>query len=165
MKIKELPQKDWIITFEAIDCCGKTSLIRKFNESTDYSYLLRDRSTISVRAYANKFNRGNIKINKSEHHISSYKWHLLVYLTATKEDVQKRQAVKNDGWNSEDYDIDKKLFEEALKNSEYSKVLRLNSSYMSYDEEIQTIINEMLRYENIDNLRKKYRDYFIEEVE
>jgi hypothetical protein len=143
------PKFCWIITFEGTsDCTGKTSLITEFNRITNYSCILRDRGSLSVRAYAEKFNRQlSPTILDREKEIESSKCHLLVYLTASKKDVIKRQEKKNDGWNSKDYSKDKKLFNKALKKSAYKRIIKLNSSKLSLDEEVRKILLKIKKYE------------------
>lgn len=144
----------WIITFEgSCDCTGKTTLINEFNKSTNFKHLLRDRGTLSTRAYAKKFGRDIGDFDNIEHYIADYPYHLLVYMTADKADVIERQNKKNDGWNPEDYDLDKSLFDEMLQSSYYHNVVFLNSSEQTYQEEIDTILKRIQeteeRYESI----------------
>lgn len=155
------PKNKWIITFEgSSDCTGKTTLINEFNKITNFSHLLRDRGTLSTRAYARKFNREiGDDFSQIETFINSYPYHLLVYLTASKEDVAKRQALKNDGYDANDYDIDKTLFDRCLASSKYKKIIKLNSSEMSVSEEIEEILNDIKYYELIDDIKKAAKEY------
>lgn len=150
------PKHKWIITFEgSSDCTGKTTLINAFNKSTNYSHLLRDRGTLSTRAYARKFNREiEDDFSEIEKFINSFPYHLLVYLTATKEDVQKRQAIKNDGYDADDYDLDKTLFDRCLAQSKYKKVVKLNSSEMTIHEEIDEILEAIKYYELAEDIKQ-----------
>lgn len=146
----------WIITFEgSCDCTGKTTLINKFNQATNFKHLLRDRGTLSTRAYAKKFGRDIGDFDDIEKYIANYPYHLLVYMTADKVDVIERQKIKNDGWNSNDYDLDTSLFDEMLHNSYYHNVVFLNSSERTYDEEIEAILERLQetekRYKHIEN--------------
>lgn len=154
------PKNKWIITFEgSSDCTGKTTLINEFNKVTNFSHLLRDRGTLSTRAYARKFGRElEDDFKQIEEHINSFPYHLLVYLTASKEDVKKRQELKNDGYDPEDYDVDKTLFDRCLASSKYKKVIKLNSSEMSIKEEIDEILDSIKYYELIDDIKKAAKD-------
>lgn len=155
------PKNKWIITFEgSSDCTGKTTLINEFNKITNYSHLLRDRGTLSTRAYARKFGREiEDDFQQIESFINSYPYHLLVYLTASKEDVKKRQSIKNDGYDANDYDIDKSLFDKCLVTSKYKKVIKLNSSEMTINEEIEKILNDIQFYELADDIKKEINNY------
>ena len=155
------PKNKWIITFEgSSDCTGKTTLINEFNKVTNYSHLLRDRGTLSTRAYARKFGREiEDDFQQIENFINSYPYHLLVYLTASKEDVKKRQSIKNDGYDANDYDIDKSLFDKCLATSKYKKVIKLNSSEMTINEEIEKILDDIQFYELADDIKKEINNY------
>lgn len=52
------------IAFEGVDKSGKTTLMRKFNEKTNYKYLCVDRFLISSLVYDRIFNRGRRKYFK-----------------------------------------------------------------------------------------------------
>ena len=155
------PKNKWIITFEgSSDCTGKTTLINEFNKVTNYSHLLRDRGTLSTRAYARKFGREiEDDFQQIESFINSYPYHLLVYLTASKEDVKKRQSIKNDGYDANDYDIDKSLFDKCLATSKYKKIIKLNSSEMTINEEIEKILDDIQFYELADDIKKEINNY------
>lgn len=155
------PKNKWIITFEgSSDCTGKTTLINEFNKVTNYSHLLRDRGTLSTRAYARKFGREiEDDFQQIESFINSYPYHLLVYLTASKEDVKKRQSIKNDGYDANDYDIDKSLFDKCLATSKYKKIIKLNSSEMTINEEIENILDDIQFYELADDIKKEINNY------
>ena len=155
------PKNKWIITFEgSSDCTGKTTLINEFNKVTNYSHLLRDRGTLSTRAYARKFGREiEDDFQQIESFINSYPYHLLVYLTASKEDVKKRQSIKNDGYDATDYDIDKSLFDKCLATSKYKKIIKLNSSEMTINEEIEKILDDIQFYELADDIKKEINNY------
>lgn len=157
------PKHQWIISFEgSSDCTGKTTLINAFNKATNYNHLLDDRRTLSTRAYSIKFNRTkNGDFKDIEKHLASYPYHLLVYLTASKEDVVKRQAIKNDGYDANDYDLDKSLFDRCLNSSQYKKVVKLNSSEMTVDEEISEILDAIKLYELAYEIEKE-AEYYIE---
>lgn len=157
------PKHKWIITFEgSSDCTGKTTLINSFNKVTDYSHLLRDRGTLSTRAYARKFSRKiGDDFKEIEEYINKFQFHLLVYLTASKEDVVERQAIKNDGYDANDYDLDKSLFDRCLNSSKYKKVVKLNSSEMTIDEEISEILDAIKLYELAYEIEKE-AEYYIE---
>ena len=155
------PKNQWIISFEgSSDCTGKTTLINAFNKATNYNHLLDDRRTLSTRAYSIKFNRTeNGDFKDIEKHLASYPYHLLVYLTASKEDVVKRQSVKNDGYDANDYDLDKTLFDRCLSSSQYKKVIKLNSSEMTVDEEVEAILDDIKFYELADDIKKAINNY------
>lgn len=157
------PKHKWIITFEgSSDCTGKTTLINSFNKVTNYSHLLRDRGSLSTRAYARKFSREiGDDFKEIEEYINNFPFHLLVYLTASKEDVVKRQAIKNDGYDANDYDLDKTLFDRCLNSSQYKKVVKLNSSEMTIDEEILEILDAIKLYELAYDIKKE-AEYYIE---
>lgn len=157
------PKHQWIISFEgSSDCTGKTTLINAFNKATNYNHLLDDRRTLSTRAYSIKFNRTkNGDFKDIEKHLASYPYHLLVYLTASKEDVVKRQSIKNDGYDANDYDLDKSLFDRCLNSSQYKKVVKLNSSEMTIDEEISEILDAIKLYELAYDIKKE-AEYYIE---
>ena len=157
------PKHQWIISFEgSSDCTGKTTLINAFNKATNYNHLLDDRRTLSTRAYSIKFNRTkNGDFKDIEKHLASYPYHLLVYLTASKEDVIKRQSVKNDGYDANDYDLDKSLFDKCLASSQYKRVVKLNSSEMTVDEEISEILDAIKLYELAYEIEKE-AEYYIE---
>ena len=84
---------------------------------------------------------------------------MLVYLTASKEDVKKRQSIKNDGYDANDYDIDKSLFDKCLATSKYKKVIKLNSSEMTINEEIEKILDDIQFYELADDIKKEINNY------
>ena len=155
------PKHQWIISFEgSSDCTGKTTLINAFNKATNYNHLLDDRRTLSTRAYSIKFNRTkNGDFKDIEKHLASYPYHLLVYLTASKEDVIKRQSIKNDGYDANDYDLDKSLFDRCLNSSQYKKVVKLNSSEMTIDEEISEILDAIKLYELAYEIEKEAELY------
>lgn len=155
------PKHQWIISFEgSSDCTGKTTLINAFNKATNYNHLLDDRRTLSTRAYSIKFNRTkNGDFKDIEKHLASYPYHLLVYLTASKEDVVKRQSIKNDGYDANDYDLDKSLFDSCLNSSQYKKVVKLNSSEMTIDEEILEILDAIKLYELAYEIEKEAKLY------
>lgn len=157
------PKHKWIITFEgSSDCTGKTTLINSFNKVTNYSHLLRDRGTLSTRAYARKFSREiGDDFKEIEEHINKFPFHLLVYLTASKKDVVERQAIKNDGYDANDYDLDKSLFDRCLNSSKYKKIVKLNSSEMTVDEEILEILDAIKLYELAYDIEKE-AEYYIE---
>ena len=135
-------------------------LINEFNKVTNYSHLLRDRGTLSTRAYARKFGREiEDDFQQIENFINSYPYHLLVYLTASKEDVKKRQSIKNDGYDANDYDIDKSLFDKCLATSKYKKIIKLNSSEMTINEEIEKILDDIQFYELADDIKKAINNY------
>lgn len=155
------PKHKWIITFEgSSDCTGKTTLINEFNKVTNYSHLLRDRGTLSTRAYARKFNREiGDDFEEIEEYINKFQFHLLVYLTASKEDVKKRQSIKNDGYDANDYDIDKSLFDKCLATSNYNKVIKLNSSEMTINEEIKNVLDAIKFYELAYDIKREINNY------
>lgn len=157
----------WIITFEgSCDCTGKTSLINKFNQATNFKHLLRDRGTLSTRAYAKKFGRDIGDFDDIEKYIADYPYHLLVYMTANKEDVVKRQEEKNDGWNSDDYDLDTSLFDEMLHDSYYHNVVFLNSSEMTYEQEIEKILKKIHETEKrYDDIRKSTENLKMKDID
>ena len=84
---------------------------------------------------------------------------MLVYLTASKEDVKKRQSIKNDGYDANDYDIDKSLFDKCLATSKYKKIIKLNSSEMTINEEIEKILDDIQFYELADDIKKEINNY------
>ena len=84
---------------------------------------------------------------------------MLVYLTASKEDVKKRQSIKNDGYDANDYDIDKSLFDKCLATSKYKKIVKLNSSEMTINEEIENILDNIKFYELADDIKKAINNY------
>ena len=170
------PKNKWIITFEgSSDCTGKTTLINEFNKVTNYSHLLRDRGTLSTRAYARKFGREiEDDFQLIESFINSYPYHLLVYLTASKEDVKKRQSIKNDGYDANDYDIDKsKLVKRSYNDTttlatvfygivyliiEFFDSIKINlkdNIYLIIGFFIITIIYELFIYLSISNANKE----------
>lgn len=132
----------WLIITDGIDCSGKSTFIKEFNKTTNYSTWIIDRSTVSVRAYAKKFNRNIPNPFNLEYIISTYPYHLFIRFIASKEDTIERQNLKNDGYDSSDYDKDMKLFSEAQQETPFRQII-LNSSDKTTSEEVQTVIDRI----------------------
>lgn len=51
--------KPWLVLFEGQDESGKTTLMKKFNEYTNFKHTVVDRAFISTAVYNTKFSRDN----------------------------------------------------------------------------------------------------------
>lgn len=138
----------WLIITDGIDCSGKSTFIKEFNKATNYSTWIIDRSTVSVRAYAKKFNREIPNPKWLEEHIAKYPFHLFVRFVASEEDTVKRQNLKNDGYDSSDYQEDMKLFSEAQRKTPFRQIC-MNSSQETTKEEVDSVIRWITKYEEM----------------
>lgn len=150
----------WMIICDGIDCSGKTTFIKEFNKATNYSSWIIDRSTISVTAYANKFNRNIPDFSRLENFLNTWPFILVIRFIASKEDTVKRQNRKNDGYDSSDYEIDMELFDKAEFESGFTKIVVLNSSKMSLVNEIEKVINYINQVEKSYDATRTLRKNF-----
>ena len=133
--------KQTIVIFEGVDKSGKSTLLKKFNELTNYKYWVLDRGFVSSLVYDELFNRGNreeyLKLAKKMcKEFNVY----IVYCYASYFDIQKRLQEANETLPHELEDILDvgDTFEYYLMKTHCNK-LYLNTSTESIDECVKSI--------------------------
>lgn len=133
--------KQTIVIFEGIDKSGKSTLLKKFNELTNYKYWVLDRGFVSSLVYNELFNRENkeeyLKLAKKM--CKEFDIHI-VYCYASYFDIQERLKNANETLPPELEDIldVSYTFEYYLRQLPCNK-LYLNTSTESIDECVKSI--------------------------
>lgn len=145
-----------MILFEGIDKSGKTTLMRRFNEATQYHYLVLQRYFLTHLAYAKRYGRPIVL----EEIMEEVPPHLMiVYCTASAKEIQARISRAHDP----EIDVvqDALAFHEAIlkfshimnaMNKQY-KLIMVDTSIMSCEEALAYIIEEARQWEKDNFLR------------
>jgi len=113
MKISSYP-----IFFEGVDKSGKTTLMQKFNEKTDFRHMCFDRGLVSYCAYNDIFKRGfqvtDASDELSELIVSMMENSIFVYAKAQKHIIESRVSLSDHPMY--DIDLHQKSFDEMISD-------------------------------------------------
>lgn len=141
------PKHQWIVDFEGLDRCGKTTTKVALAKRLNQDILCYDRGTVSLEAYAKRYNRNNYSTQIEEFYLS-FPFHLIAYHYCDKETFEKR--IKETHHEYVDYDFDTKCFNEALNHHKEkgAKIVYLNTSELSTEECVDKILEKIKFYES-----------------
>lgn len=148
-----------IIIFEGIDCVGKTTLYKRFNEYTQSEYLLIDRLTGSMFVYNTFFNRyttawvaGKFIESMSRQtilYVDMYLKDIAVCVYVTADDSIIRQRLCGRGDDKIHYlnvPVLKQLYNEYLQVTPLDVII-LDSSKLSTDQLCMQLYDKLLKGE------------------
>lgn len=121
-----------IFTFEGVDCVGKTSVMKKFNEITDYKFVCFDRGILSFLAYGMIFDRTPINKRYWDLLIKKFRYsHIIVYVQCEKHIIEERMI--NTGHEQHDVQRHLDIFENCIKFLEglNFQIIRIDNTYVA----------------------------------
>ena len=144
-----------LIFVEGIDKTGKDTLVRYINELTNYKHCVLTRGPLSTTAYAYKYKRNDY----DDSYIRTVRHSLIVFLTASIEDLNIRFKLTNEPEINKDED--KKLFDataKALRQRYGLKILNFDTSKLT-PYIIAKKIKNYLEEEEKNGKKRKYKSF------
>lgn len=137
-------RKPLIVVFEGQDKVGKSTLVKKFNEATNFKYLVIDRLTTSSFVYTEAFGRGDDVMAYFNEVHETFKKNftvLQVLLVSDEDDIIKRLNDAGEKLPKELADI-KKVKEKFFKFSLDSgfELVTIDTSAKSIDEAVRDVV-------------------------
>ena len=130
-----------IFVFEGTDKSGKTSLINKINEETNYTYWILDRSFISSIVYTKLFKRDNLDIWYKRAKELLRKNEFMFILCKCNSNIIKERLMKcNETLSNELLNID--YVYEVFKNT--LDELKCNYIIVNTEEDINKLTKELI---------------------